>query len=466
MGPGAYRTLVIPGKNPNVAMRTPALLLFILWALTAGHAHAGQARPITSEEAVDLALEHSRTLESARSDAMAAEAVLDQTRTLRLPALSARGTYTRLSDNVSDLEFDLPSELGNVLGSSFELATIELDQIHSDVSLTQPIFSGFRISNSIQSARHAAEAARLDARGAEVDAAFRARQAFWDLVRAEAAMHALETAVAQMESHLQDARNRLQEGAATESEILRIRTRLLEIRADRIDAHGAVRLARMDLCRLTGMPLDTPLDPVPIEETATGPTLPDGDLRDTALSRHPALLALEQRSAALDARVGAVRADWFPDVTAFSRYQYARPNPYFFLDQDEFRGSWEAGVSATWTIWDWNRRGAAVQEARARLRSTRSAEADLRERIELEVERRKIGFESALQSLEAARVNVESASESFRLARGEYELGAALTSHVLDAESELRSAELRLADARAEVALAHAFILQVLGRTR
>jgi len=442
------------------------LLIIVVWALTASRAEGRQERIITSEQAVELALENSYTLESARSDADAAVAVLDQARTLRLPALSARGSYTRLSDNVSDLEFDLPPGLDPGLNSSFELATIELDQIHSDINLSQPIFTGFRIRNSIQAARHSAEAARLDATGAEVDAAYRVRRAFWGLVRAEAGKRALNTAVQQVEVHLQDAQNRLEEGAATNSELLRIRTRLLEIRADRVDAEGAVRLAGMELCRLTGLPLDTQLTPAANDGLPTLPAENDIELRDAALNNHPGLLSLEQRTAALSARVGTARADWFPDVSAVGRYQYSRPNQYFFLDQDEFRGSWEAGISATWTLWDWNRRGSAVQEARARLRSTRAMEAELRQSLELEVERRRFEFESALLAVEAARANVESASESFRLARGEYEQGAALTSQVLDAESELRSAELRLAGARADVALAHAAILQVLGRTR
>lgn len=468
---GCVMIRIVPSEiretTRSLAMRTKALLLIVM-ALTAlpDRAVARQARTITAEEAVSLALEHSRALEAATSDAEAAEAALDQAQTLRLPAFTGRGSYTRLSDNVSDLDIELPPGLDPGLTSSFELATIELDQIHTEVSVSQPLFTGFRIGRSIESARHSAEAARFEARGAEVDAAFRVRQAYWSLVRAEAARKALEAALNQMEVHLQDAENLLQEGAATNAEILRIRTRVLDIRAERVDADGAVRLARMELCRLTGLPLGTDLVADPDEEMPVDPVQGDVDPRTTALDKHPGLLALERRTVALEARVGTVRADWYPDVTAFGRYQYSRPNQYFFLDQDEFRGSWEAGVSATWTLWNWNRRGAAVQEAEARLRSARALEAEYRETIRLEVERRLVEFERARLALDAAELSVESASESFRLARGEYELGAALNSQVLDAESELRSAELRLVAARADVALAHAAVLQVLGRTR
>jgi outer membrane protein TolC len=447
-------------------IRIPAfLLLVIVLAAACGRAEARQARTLTVREAVDLALKNSHSLESARSDADAATAALDQARTVRLPALSAQGSYTRLSDNVSALDLELPPGLDPGLSSTFELTAIELNQIHSEIDLSQPIFTGFRIGRSIDAARLAAEASRQEVRGAEVDAAYRVRQAFWGLVRAEAAVTALESAAEQMDAHRRDARNRLEAGAATNAEILQVRTRVLEIQADLVDARGAVRLARMELCRQTGLPLDTDIAPAPDDAFPADPIAGNQDPVGLALRNHPGLRALESRTAAMDARVGAVRADWYPEVRAFGRYQYSRPNQYFFLDQSAFKGSWEAGVSATWTLWNWNRRGAAVQEAKARLRSTRAAQADYRETLQLEVQRRLVEFERARDAFDAARAQVDSAEESFRLARGEYELGAALSSQVLDAEAGLRSAELRLAGARADAALARAALLQVLGRT-
>lgn len=451
-----------------------AFLLVLILGTTA--AEARQERILSEDEAVRLALRNDHTVEGALADADAAGAASDQAWTLRFPMITADGTYTRLSDNVSSLDIELPPGIDPGAASSFELTPIELDQIQTAVNITQPLVAGGRIGASIGAARHLAEAAGFSARGAEVDAAFRVRAAYWNLVRAEAAAAAVEAGIAQLESHLRDAENRLAEGAATRSEVLQVRTRVEEVRVDRVDAENAVAVTRMELNRLTGLPLDTPTRPAPVTaredrpgdfpRAATDAPLLRTALLDSAMVNHPALLASRYRSMAMNERIGVARADWFPQITAFGRYRYSRPNPYFFLDQDEFRGSWEAGIAATWTIWDWNSRGAAIDRARAELRSASAAEAELQSTIELEVERRRLEAIRAAAALSAAQTALESARESFRIARGEYELGAALTSQVLDAEADLRSAELRVAGARADLAVADALILQVLGRIR
>jgi outer membrane protein TolC len=424
---------------------------------------AQEAPPLTPDEAVRLALNHNRTLLAATAQADAVEARARAVRTQRLPTLRGSGQYTRLSSNIPDPTLSVPAIPG-LDTTALSLVEIPLDRYALRVGVEQPLFTGFRITNQVQAAKRYAEAEQRRVAEVRAAVAFQARQAFWALHQAQAVLAVTEQAVAQMEAQLTDAENRRDAGMATESDVLALRARLAEIRLDRIDADNAVRLARLTLNTVTGRPLDAPVEPV--AEVDVTPDVPSVDaVVERALDARPQLAALRARVDGLAAEVDVARAGWYPQVALTGEYLYANPNPYDFLQESEFLGTWEAGVRVSMDLWTWGRTRAQTSAAKARLRQAEALLAAARDSVRMDVTRSVLDVQRAVEAVQAATASVRQAEAAYAAMQDRYEQGLALTAELLSAEVAYRRAETRLARARADYAVARAGLWRAQGRT-
>lgn len=364
----------------------------------------------------------------------------------------------RLSSNIPEIDFSLPG-----FDSTFTLAPVELNRYYSELSVEQPLFTGGRLHNQIQAAEHEGDAAALEADQARVDLAFEIRRAYWQLYQALAGRDAVRASLAQVEAHLQDVRNQREAGAALEGDVLTAQTRRSEVMLERVDAESAVRTTRLELNRLTGLPLDAEV--VPTGTVSMEAALGDVEaLIDQALDRHPRLEAWREQIAALEARVDAAQGGWFPEVLLNGRYVYARPNDYFFTERSEFKGTWEAGAMLRWTIWDGGRRAAETDVARARLANAAARLESSRRSVAVDVMRGHLQIEHAAEAVEVAAQNVRQAEEAYRVMQRVYDEGAALSADLLDAEQALSAARSRHVRALADLAVARAALKHALGQ--
>lgn len=436
------------------------LLILGIASLPVGAGRAQPVRALTADESVRLALAHNSMLRAARADAAAAKAAYRQSRAARLPSFSTQASYLRLSDNIPEISFPADT-LPGLETATF--APVELNQYYAEVAVEQPLFTGFRLTNQIRAARRLADAAAGDAAQEEADVAFQVRRAYWRLYQALAVREATDEALGQVEAHLRDVRNRRDAGAALVSDVLAVQTRRSEVRLEGVEAANAVRVARLELNRLTGLPLDAEVRPV---AEVTVESLPEefAELVAHALDTRPALAALGARVEASDAEVAVTEGAWLPEAALNGRYIYARPNPYFFTEQDEFRGSWEAGVVLRWKLWDGGARQAETRQAQARSEGVRARLAAARETVAVEVMRQNLEVQRAAEAVAVAGENVEEAAETLRMVRLQYAEGASLSAQVLDAEQALRSARARRTQALADYAVARAALLNALGQ--
>lgn len=153
-----------------------------------------------------------------------------------------------------------------------------------------------------------------------------------------------------------------------------------------------------------------------------------------------------------------------PEIAAVGRLQYSRPNPYYYLEPDEFKGSWEVGVALRWSLFEGGGRAARVRGAAAEVGQL-SAELDEAEgQIEVHLRRRLLEAKRTREAVEVSQNAVLEARESLRVARNLYEEGLVSTSQLLESEQAHRLAQVRLRRAEADRRVAEAAILNALGR--
>jgi outer membrane protein TolC len=426
----------------------------------ASTATAQPVRTLTPDECVEIGLENNRAVHAARYSAVEAEAGYREARTHRLPVLSGQGSYQRLSGNIPDFEVDF-SGFPGVDEGAFEVPAIR-NRYDLRLHAEQPLFTGFRLHNRIRAADYQAEAAQQNVAATEADFAYEIREAYWALVEAQAMQEAMDTALEQVAAHLQDVRNLRAQGMALQSDVLAVQTRQAEVRLQQVEAESALRLARLTLNYRMGVPLDTEVRPsgdVQVEPLTESAEV----LIERAWQRRPELSALTYEVQALEAGVAVARAGWLPQVNLVGTYNYARPNPYIFPQEDAFTGTWEAGFLVSMDLWNWGRTRAQTHQARAREDQARAQLDNLREAVRLEVMRHVINLDRAIATVAVTRQGVQEAEESYRVMRERVRQGMALTAEVLGAEVAYRNAQVRHTAALTDYAVARVALRRATG---
>jgi outer membrane protein TolC len=422
---------------------------------------AQETTVMSLSEIVAYGLEHNNDLRAVRYSADEARAAGNETRGSLLPSIRGSGNYTRLSSNIPDFELTLPPEFG---GGDFSVPAIR-DRYDFTVSVEQPIFTGFQLINQKKASSLNTKAREQDVRSAEAETAYAIRSAYWNLYQIEEGVAVAQAAVRSVEKQLANTIRRREEGAALGSDVLSIQARLGEVKLAALDAENALRIARLQLINVAGFPVDQQLqttEPLPIDWAPVEASI----LEQEALSNNPSLQGRTLDYEVAQSYVKAATAGWFPQIFFVGLYQYARPNAYIFPQEDKFTGTWQVGLSAKWDLWNWGQTNARTSQARARA-------SQMAERLASETRSTQFAVRAAVMNVEHRRLavsvaeqNVRHADAAFSAMERRYELGAALTSEVLDAEVANRNARLQQARAVAAYGIARAELLREIGRVQ
>lgn len=420
------------------------------------------ADTLTADQAVERALRENPTLQAARAEASAAEASVREVRSAWFPVVRGEASYRRLSGNI-DYTVDLPAIPGTP-DESVTFAPAIRDRYSTRASVEQPVFTGFRVPNQLDAAQARGQAARAEVEATRHDVAYRTRVAYWDLYRARVQARAAAKGLRLLERRLTDVRNQHDVGRATEADVLRVTARRDRVRAERIRAQNDVDSARRTLNDLMGRPLETPVVP---GDTVTleAPPQDSAVLVDRALEQRPSLQALRDRVQARAAEVDVAQSGWFPQIALTGSYLYARPNERLFPPEDQFQGTWEAGVRLSWSLSVGRQTDAATDRARAQWRQAQYQLQDRRQAVVAEVKRQVEAMTQAREAVTAARTSLQSAQAAYRAVQSRFEQGMVVVSDLLDAERALREARSQFAAAQAEYVLAQAALDRAVGRT-
>ncbi len=442
---------------------------------------------LSLDEARTQALEHNAQIQIAREEALGARYRQRAMRSLYLPRLSASAyaLYTTSVNGTLQLgTLPLPAGLSQTLGTLAQAMPqlapqlmplaggiplpdlnyrLELDgNYYAGLSLTQPIYTGGKITSANRMADLARSMTEIATRRTEAEVILATDEAYWLLVQAEA-MHTVATAYVETiaEAH-RTVTNAVQAGMRTRADILRIEVEQSKAELQRARASNAIHLARMNLAQTIGLPLSTEISPserlpelIPSEANA-----PLGDL-----SARPEYQLLEQQVALRAAEVKLTRSEFLPTLGIQASYAYTRGlelNDHLLLD----RAAPAVVASLNIPILNWGEGRNKVRQARTQLRIAELERARLSERMLLEQQQADHAYrEEALALTLASRTRAQ-ALELLRQTRDRYDAGLETTATLLETQTLATQAESAYIVACTQLALARTRLQRVLGQLR
>lgn len=431
--------------------------LLPVFLLLAAPVCAQERDSLSLEQAVAIARQNSTNLRISSARVHGASAKADEANASMLPSLRVEASYKRVSD-VDPFQVTVP-----FAPQPITISPIVLDNYTLRGTIQQPIFTGFKLRNNARAADRLREASIHDRRNDDDDLVFSVCQAYWTFYRTGEVRRLVEENVHRLQNYLADTENLLKAGMATRNDLLKIQVQLSTARLAEIDAANDVEVAMMQLNHLMGRPIETPILPISAPADSVPLSGAVGFYIDRAMSSRPDFRALESRTEASRSALSAVMGNRWPQMFLSASYYYSRPNIRYQPVRDEFKPSWDIGVSLQLDLWNWGMTSAQVEQANAALLQHEAASEQMKSVISLDVERAYLGVGRAREKLGVADLALLQAEENTRTTGDKYRNGLATSSDLLDAEVAFLQARTNLTTARIELEIASARLRRAVG---
>ena len=278
--------------------------------------------------------------------------------------------------------------------------------------------------------------------------------AYFNLQEADEGVRIGQASVQSSLVSLRDARARFNAGVNTKLEVLEAETQLARDRNLLTTRLGDQSFARRRLASL----LDLPQDVTPTAATPARPLgLWEPSLEESIVAAYnfreeldQLILDISVNNSEANASLAAVQPILsFVNSTTTTRTQGQTGQTSNDIDMGDFTYGFQnsTALTATWRLFDGGRARAEYRRSKQSAEESRFNFSNTRDQIRLEVEESFIGLRTAVQNIETTSSEVLSSRESLRLSQLRVQAGVSTQREVVDNQRDLTNAELRYAGA-------------------
>lgn len=441
--------------------------------------------PLSLDSCRNLAITGNKEMRQMDNEWQAASYERKAAFTKFLPRISATGAYTYTSREFSLLSSEQKQAL-NGLGTSLAAIMPDLkgmaaplnsvgaslvEALHTDtrhmglmsVMLTQPIYMGGRIAAYHRITRYAEQVAARKQDLTLQDLIVRVDEAYWQIV-------SLQSRKALAESYLKlttrldnDLQQMIAQGVATQADGLSVKVKVNEARVTLIQVNNGLELARMLLCQLCALPLDTPIRladevspnhadvPLPLH-------IPTAD----AMAHRPELNMLELSIRIQQEKVKLARGTYLPTVSLMGGYMASNPSVFNSFER-QLKGMWNVGVMVNVPLVTFGERRYKIRAAQHEAKASVNQWEETREKVELQVSQSRQRVQEAAERLQTAHRSCDEADENLRFANLGLQEGVIPVSNVIEAQTAWLQAHAEQVNAQIDLRLANLYLLKSVG---
>lgn len=415
------------------------------FGLMAGGASLASAE--TLADAIALAYQTNPTLQGQRASQRALDESIVQARTGFRPQIDASASASA-SDGQDDGDAARASSAG--------------------LSVSQPIYTGGRVASQINAAEADILTGREGLRSVEAGVIQQVITAYVDVRRDQERLRISQENVAVLQRQLDEARARFEVGEITRTDVAQAEARLAASKASLASAQAQLAISRASYAAVVGQnPGD--LEPEPSLETFLPPAIEDAF--DSAEQNNAEILAAQYAERASASRITIARSSRLPTVTATGSLGFSGSTEGGFFAPspaggafDDYQRNVSGRVSVSVPLFTGGLISSQVRAAEERNSADRQAIEETRRGVLRTVSQAWNSLIGARANLSANEEQVRAARIAFEGVRQEAQVGLRTTLDVLNAEQELRSAELSLVNARREEYVAATVLLSAMGK--
>ncbi|MDL2256711.1 TolC family protein [Bacteroidales bacterium OttesenSCG-928-I14] len=324
--------------------------------------------------------------------------------------------------------------------------------------LEQAIYMGGKITSAYKMSKIGNEIARLNEIKTKAEVILQSDEAYWTYVQTLELEKTANTYKELIEQLLTDVQNAFDAGLKPRNDLLKVQVKQNEAELQVIKAINGVRLARMNLCHVIGLPLTTDIDVSdPLDEILFS------DLPEAELTSRPEYEMLSKQIELKDQQIKMIRSEFLPNIGVMGNFGYVnglKLNGDRLLDKTSF----SAVVSASIPLFHWGEGRNKVKSANSERNIAISQRDELAEKMELEICMTRNSFDEAKVELMLTSRSLKQTEENLKESRNRYEVGMETMSDLLEAQTLWQQALTDVVRAKAAVRLSETIYLKAAGR--
>ena len=432
------------------------ILLFLL----SGSSKIVASEILALDESIKIALERSLSVRSAYEEIKAKEFEELSLKADFYPKLSTSYKYTRLDNStVNDAKYTTypyPSF------SPREFSPLETNAYQFNITATQPLFTGWRLTIVRDLAALGVDTAKIQKETVIQDLVLNVKEAYFGILKAEKLAKVAEQSVELLEAQLKVSQAFYDEGIIAKNDLLQTEVQMAQVRQDLIKATNGVELAKSLFNKLLRRELNQDLKIKDILDYYPIRLLLD-QCMEKAEQNRPEIKEVSLNVMSAEKNIDLNKSSYYPSVTLIGNYQREADDILLASNPGEDPDNWTITLQGEWIFWEWKKKRHDVAAARAKLAKANYILKEIKDNIQLEVKEAYLLLREAEKNILVAKKAVVQAEENFRMNEERYKQQVATSTDVLDALTLLTQAKTNYFNALSEHNTAWARLERAMG---
>lgn len=461
--------------------------LFIVWM--AWLQGAGQ-ETMTLQQSRELALRKNENLKVAGKQLEKAETLKAIARTYILPSFSATGMGIYQSKDF-EMELILPTQKPNLMTGELEpnllidpstgfpvvgrdgnpifnmYAWLPLNVSLSGaymagIAMEQPIYAGGKISTGNKMADIGIEMAVENLTLQQMNTLEEADKAYWTYISVLEKVKLAIQALNMLDEIVQKARNAHEIGLTNRNDLLKAQVGYNNARLNLQKAQNGLELSRMELCRVTGLNLDTKI--TALDTLIQMNSLTDIFLGNETVEQRPEYRLLKKNITLKEQNIRLTKADFMPVAGIQAGYNHI--GGIEFSGTDFSNTSLNVLASVKIPLFHWGEGMKKINAAKIDKEISQIEIEKNQQLLQLEMEQARLNLQLAIERIRMNENALEQAEENLRLSRDNYEVGMETVIGYLMAQTQWQQARSELIDSKTDFKIKETTWLKVTGRLK
>lgn len=419
-------------------MQIKSTLLALSLILVFQQLRAQNTRPITLEEAVELALTNADASKLADAKLTSAERQLNVTKNLQYPDVTIKGQYLYLAGADVNLKYANnapPSEDGTVQTRS----TPKVNQLLlGQATVTMPIFSGFKLKNIVKAGENQLEAAKFTNANDKEQLAIHVISIFLNLYKSSQTIDLIQENLKTAQQRETDFSAMEENGLLARNDLLKSQLQVSNTEIGLEEAKKAQYILNYQMAILLKLPEDTVFETQLSDEALLKQTTSLSNSRND-------LQALEANQQAAEHQIKIAQSKFYPS--------FALTGGYIALDLHNaltVNNAMNIGVGISYNLADIFKAKSDVKLAKSKVEELNYTIDSYSSQIKVEIENAKREYELALRKSEVYTQSELQATENYRIVKDKYDNGLEDTNDLLEADLGQLQAKINITNSKAD----------------
>lgn len=449
--PVASQPILIPAQKPNqsiyantdkvitTGLSPKKIMKTTVPAVTPAPVPDTLKKPITLDQALQIAFKNSPDIQAALSQVENYRGVVDQARAMFNPTFSVQASTT-FQGPITTIQ----STNG---GSTSMIASPDKE---ASLSVTLPLDVSHQLKYSSDIAKYNFQIQYLSMVSVSEQLIVDVKNAYYELLRNCGQKAVAQAAVDSAGARLENIKAKFEEGAAPKYDVTSAEVELDNYNQELMTAQNNVNLAQASLNQILGVDVNYPTQIVSIDVPITINLVDIPKSVKTAYAHRPEVKAAQSQVTLSQTNVKLQRTGLLPSLSLSGGPNYDfTPTGY---TSNNF--SWSAGVILSMSIWDGGVTKAKVRQAKAGVQNSIATLNQQKLAVAKEVRQYALNLQNAALRTQTTAHAVSLAEDALSIANDRYNAGVAVLVEVTNAQSQLSQARFNYVDALYDYAIA------------